>query len=73
MEKRRSFVVLSGGRPAGAPSRRPRRSTLRVVHRTAPPEVERGLAEAVDAAREIREERERRIARALDRPDDRGA
>jgi hypothetical protein len=70
MDRRVRLVVLPGGRPAGAPGGR--RARLRVVLGGASPAVQRGLAEAVAAAREMRRERERRIARALEGPEDHG-
>ena len=67
------FAVLPGGRPPGAPARRRLpRTALRVVPGGVSPEVERALAEAVAAAREMRREIEQRLTRALDRFDDRG-
>jgi len=67
MERRFRPVVLRGGRPWDAPTRRRlARSALRVVPGGLSPEVERALAEAVAAARQMREEIEERIARALD-------
>jgi hypothetical protein len=67
MERRFRPVIIAGGRPAGAPPRRRLpRSALRVVRGGVTPEVERALADAVAAAREMRQEIERRIARALD-------
>jgi hypothetical protein len=74
MERRFRPVVLQGGRPSGAPvRRRVPRTAFRVVEGGASPEVERALAEAVDAARQMRLEIEQRIARALDRFDGQGA
>jgi hypothetical protein len=67
MDSRFRPVVLPGGRPAGAPARRRLpRSALRVVRGGVTPEVERALADAVEAAREMRREIEQRIAKALD-------
>ena len=64
--------VLPGGRADGAPSR-PRLATsqLEVIAGGAAAELERALAEAVEAAREMRLEIERRIARELERFDHR--
>jgi hypothetical protein len=74
MERRFRPVVLRGGRPPDAPARRRlARSALRVVPGGLTPEVERALAEAVAAARQMREEIEQRIARALDGFDGKGA
>lgn len=67
MERRFRPVVLPGGRPAGAPTRRRlSRSSLRVLPGGVPPEVERALADAVAAARDLRREVEQRLARALE-------
>jgi hypothetical protein len=61
------LVVLPGGRAAGAPDVRPAaRGALRVVHGDQAAELEEALAEAVEAARQMRLEIERRIARALE-------
>jgi hypothetical protein len=74
MERRFRPVVLRGGRPPGAPSRRRlARSALRVIPGGVTPEVERALADAVAAARRMREEIEQRLARALDGLDGKGA
>jgi hypothetical protein len=73
MDRRSRLVLLPGGRPPGAPARRRlSRSNVRVLDGGVPPDVERAIAAAVAAAKEIRRERERRIARALDIPDDQG-
>ena len=67
-------MVLQGGRPPEAPTRRRlARTALRVVPGGLTPEVERALADAVAAARQMREEIEQRIARALDGLDGKGA
>jgi hypothetical protein len=67
METRPRLVVLTGGRPANAPARRRLpRSALRVVRGGVTFEVERALADAVAAARQMRREIEQRIAQALD-------
>ncbi len=67
------LVVLAGGKAPGAPAGRPRaRGTLRVVEGGRPAELESALAEAIEAARQMRLEIERRIARALEAFEDRG-
>ena len=67
MESRFRPVVLTGGRPPGAPVRRRlSRSSLRVLQGGVPPDVERALADAVAAARDLRREVEQRLARALE-------
>ncbi len=63
--------VLRGGRAGGAPTRPGLdRAELRVLQGGRTAEMERALAEAVEAARQIRQEIERRIARALQSLDD---
>jgi hypothetical protein len=67
------LTLLPGGRPRGAPVGRPlARSALRVIDGGHPAELEEALAEAVEAARQMRLEIERRIARALEAFEDRG-
>ncbi|HEX9290573.1 MAG TPA: hypothetical protein VF904_13700 [Anaeromyxobacteraceae bacterium] len=67
------FTLLPGGRPRGAPIGRPlAREALRVIEGGHTAELEEALAEAVEAARQMRLEIERRIARALEAFEDRG-
>ncbi len=65
-DPRARLVLVPGGKPQTAPSRPIARGLLRVVPPGQPPEVEQALADAVEAARQIRLEIERRIARALE-------
>jgi hypothetical protein len=70
---RNRFRVLPGGRPTGAPRRSLNRvPALRVIDGGAGADVERALAEAVEAARQMRLEIEQRIARELEAFPDRG-
>ena len=70
---RTRFVLLTGGKAPGAPASRPRaKGTLRVIEGGRPEELESALAEAIEAARQMRLEIERRIASALDAFEDRG-
>jgi hypothetical protein len=70
---RTCFVLLHGGKAPGAPAGRPRaRGTLRVIEGGRPAELESALAEAIEAARQMRLEIERRIASALDAFEHRG-
>ncbi len=70
---RTRFVLLAGGRSADAPAGRPRaKGTLRVIEGGRTAELELALAEAIEAARQMRLEIERRIATALDAFEDRG-
>jgi len=65
--QRPRLVVLPGGRAAGAPDvHPPGRGALRLVRGEYATELEEALAEAVEAARQMRLEIERRIARALE-------
>ncbi len=66
-------MLLRGGRADDAPPARPKaEGTLRVVHAPSAAELEDALQEAVEAARQMRLEIERRIARALEAFEDRG-
>lgn len=65
------FVLLPGGRPSGAPAHRSR-AQLTLHHGGQAAELEEALADAVEAARRMRLEIERRIARALDAFEDQG-
>jgi hypothetical protein len=65
------LVLLSGGRPASAPDRRSL-ARLRLHNGGEAADLEEALAEAVETARLMRLEIERRIARALDAFQDRG-
>jgi len=58
------LTLLPGGRPPHAPDRPLERGRLRLVEGSAA-ELEEALFEAVEAARQMRLEIERRIARAL--------
>ena len=70
---RTRFVLLDGGKAPGAPAGRPRaRGTLRVIEGGRTAELAQALAEAIEAARQMRLEIERRIASALDAFEDRG-
>jgi hypothetical protein len=70
---RHHLTLLPGGRPAGAPARRSTACpALRVIEGDYGTELESALAEAVEAARQMRLEIERRIARALEAFEDRG-
>jgi hypothetical protein len=72
MKSRFRLVVLPGGRPEGAPSRRRlARSSLRVLRGGRSPEMQRAIAEALDTARQMRREIEQRLSRAME-PDERG-
>jgi hypothetical protein len=67
------FTVLPGGRPAGSSSGPLlARGILRLVPGGEGQQIPGALAEAVEAARQIRLEIERRIARALEAFEDRG-
>lgn len=68
---RPALFLLPGGRPASAPDHRSRAS-LRLVQSADAAELEEALAEAVETARLMRLEIERRIARALGALEDRG-
>ncbi len=65
------LVLLPGGRPAAAPDHRSH-ANLRVHSGGEAADLEEALAEAVETARLMRLEIERRIARALDAFQDRG-
>jgi hypothetical protein len=70
---RTRFVLLPGGRAPSAAAGRPRAAgTLRVIEGGHTAELELVLAEAIDAARQMRQEIERRIASALEAFEDRG-
>ena len=70
---RHGFKVLPGGRSAGDPPTEPDRvPAFRVIEGGTGAAVEQALAEAVEAARQMRLEIERRIARALEAFEDRG-
>jgi hypothetical protein len=70
---RRRLTIVRGGRQDGPGATAPRaRAQLRVVHGGQTAELEQALAEAVDAARQMRLEIERRIAAALEAFEDRG-
>ena len=70
---RNRFVLLAGGRAPGAPAGSPRaRGPLRVIEGGRTAELQLALAEAIEAARQMRLEIERRIASALDAFEDRG-
>ncbi len=70
---RAQLVLLRGGKPAASsPGTTLARGTLRLVPGGAPDELQKALAEAVEAARQMRLEIERRIARALEAFEDRG-
>ena len=67
------LVLLPGGKARHAPAaRRLARGALRVIDGGYAAELEDALAEAVEAARQMRLEIEQRIARALDAFEDRG-
>ncbi len=68
---RPSLVLLPGGRPATAPDRRSL-ARLHLYSAVEAADLEEALAEAVETARLMRLEIERRIARALDAFQDRG-
>ncbi|HET9596540.1 MAG TPA: hypothetical protein VFP65_13205 [Anaeromyxobacteraceae bacterium] len=61
---RPTLTIIPGGRPPHAPDRPLQRGRLRLVEGQAA-ELEEALVEAVEAARQMRLEIERRIARAL--------
>ena len=66
-------MLLAGGKASGAPAGRPRaRGKLRIIEGGRPAELESALAEAIEAARQMRLEIERRIASALDAFEKRG-
>jgi hypothetical protein len=70
---RTRFVLLVGGKAPGAPSGRPRaKGALRLIEGGRPEELESALAEAIEAARQMRLEIQRRIASALEAFEDRG-
>ncbi len=70
---RHRYRVLQGGRSADAPTVEPDRvPAFRVIEGGTGADVELALAEAVEAARQMRREIERRIARALEAVEDRG-
>jgi hypothetical protein len=67
------LVLLPGGKADGAPDGPPiARVTLRLVRGGPAPELDEALADAVEMARQMRLEIERRIARALEAFEDRG-
>jgi hypothetical protein len=67
------LVLVPGGKAPDAPAAPSRaRGALRVLPGGPTPEVAEALAEAVEAARQMRLEIERRIARALEAFEDRG-
>ncbi|MFL5261512.1 MAG: hypothetical protein ACJ79L_03775 [Anaeromyxobacteraceae bacterium] len=67
------LVLVPGGKAPQAPTTPSRaRGALRVLPGGPSPEVAEALAEAVEAARQMRLEIERRIARALEAFEDRG-
>ena len=67
------FTLLPGGKPASSSPGTPlARGTLRLIPGGAREELPGALAEAVEAARQMRLEIERRIARALEAFEDRG-
>jgi hypothetical protein len=67
------LVLLPGGKALDEPEAPPLgRGALRVVRGGDAAELEEALAEAVEAARQMRLEIERRIARALEAFEDRG-
>jgi uncharacterized protein YjbJ (UPF0337 family) len=66
------LVLMPGGKADDAPDAPSRARALRVLAGGPTPEVEEALAEAVEAARQMRLEIERRIARALEGFEDRG-
>ena len=68
---RPALLLLPGGRPAAAPDRKSR-ARLLLCGGGAAVELEEALADAVVAARLMRQEIERRIARALDAFQDQG-
>lgn len=68
---RPALILLRGGRPAAAPDRKSR-ARLSVCEGGAPGDLEEALADAVETARLMRQEIERRIARALDAFQDQG-
>jgi hypothetical protein len=69
---RRHLVLLPGGRESTAPDGPAEgRPGLRVVRGDYANELETALADAVEAARQMRLEIERRIARALEAFEDR--
>ena len=66
-------MLVAGGRAPGAPAGRPRaRGALRVIEGGRSAELAFALAEAIEAARQMRLEIEQRIASALDAFEDRG-
>ena len=70
---RTRLLLLPGGRASVAPAGHPRaRGALRLVGGTRATELEQALAEAIDAARQMRLEIEQRIASALEAFGDRG-
>jgi len=69
MDARPHLVLLAGGGSNGRPRARP---ALRLIEGGAALELEEALADAVAAARQMRSEIERRIAKALDAFDDSG-
>jgi len=73
MDGRRPHLVLVPGGRAGEPDAAPPgRHGLHVVRGDYATELESALADAVEAARQMRLEIERRIARALEAFEDRG-
>jgi hypothetical protein len=67
------FTILPGGRPASASPGTPlAKGRLRLIPGGGAEELPSALAEAVEAARQMRLEIERRIARALEAFEDRG-
>ncbi len=70
---RTRLVLLPGGRASAAPAGHPRaRGALRLIEGARATELEQALAEAIDAARQMRLEIERRIASALEAFGERG-
>jgi len=64
---RKGLVLLPGGRAHGPPAPRPlARGKLRLLDGKETAEMEQALTEAVEAAKQIRQEIQQRIARALE-------
>jgi hypothetical protein len=68
---RPTLVLIPGGRPARAPVRPPVRDRLRLLQGGQAIDLDETLVEAVEAARQMRLEIERRLARALAALDER--
>jgi hypothetical protein len=68
---RPTLVLIPGGRPSRAPFRPLARGRLRLLQGGEAMKLEEALVEAVEAARQMRLEIERRIARALAALDER--